>query len=599
MKKKVEVHQLSVAFQNHHQTLSALDALSFNLNPGETLVLLGESGCGKSLTSLALMRLLPKSGVYGIESQILMHGEDLLNLPEQRMRRYRGTRLAIIFQEPMTALNPVLTVGEQISEVLVKHQHFKSSECKERVLSLLNEVEMPTPQLKMHQYPHQLSGGQKQRVVIAMALACKPDVLIADEPTTALDVTVQAQILALLKKVQQQHQMSLLLITHDLGVVNVMADRVCVMYAGQVVEQSTVDEFFSQVNHPYVQQLFASLPAFAKRKERLSVIPGVVPALEEMPKGCRFHPRCIYAFARCQREEPQIQEFNGRSVRCHLYPSVQHLPDLAPNKEPWKGTQIAAKTILEVQDLTIQFIQKKSIFKAQRVVLNAVNELSFRLLQGKTLALVGESGCGKTTTSRALLGLVPIAAGTIFYKEQDVLGLKGKALRTYRKKVQIIFQDPVSSMNPRMTVGEIIAEGMHAQGMKPALIRVRQQELLNQVKLPLKSLNLYPHQFSGGQRQRICIARALATEPDVLICDEPTSALDVSVQAQILNLLKELQEQTGVAYLFITHNMGVVSYIADEVLVMKEGVAVEFASCDTLFKNPKHTYTKQLISAVL
>lgn len=599
-KNSAEIHQLSVAFKNHHHTVSALDEISFNLEPGETLVLLGESGCGKSLTSLALMRLLPKSGVYGINSMIHVGEQDILDLPEQMMRQLRGRKMAMIFQEPMTALNPVMTIGEQISEALLQCHTFTAKELHEALISVLSEVEMPQPEVKIHQYPHQLSGGQKQRVVIAMALACKPDILIADEPTTALDVTIQAQILSLLKKVQKKHQMSLLLITHDLGVVKAMASRVCVMYAGQVVAQASVDHFFSRVKqHPYVQQLLASIPSMAKREERLSIIRGFVPALDDMPSGCRFHPRCIYAFERCPLEEPKLQEQKERLVRCHLYPELEELPPLQKNKISWNAETHEAPTILQVNHLTVVFFQKKGIFSRNKINFKAVDDLSFHLSKGKTLALVGESGCGKTTASRALLRLLPISSGEVDYKGQDVLTLKGRSLREYRKKVQIIFQDPFSSMNPRMTVGEIIAEGMHAQGLKRSTIKKRQKVLLDQVNLPSGCLHRYPHQFSGGQRQRICIARALATEPDVLICDEPTSALDVSVQAQILNLLKELQQETGISYLFITHNMGVVSYIADEVLVMKNGKGIEAGPCETIFKSPKQPYTQQLLNAVL
>lgn len=599
MKNTAEINLLSVAFKSPNKTISALDGVSFNLTPGETLVLLGESGCGKSLTSLALMRLLPKSGVYGVDSQINVDGVDILNLPEQMMRQLRGRRLAMIFQEPMTALNPVMTIGEQISEILVRYHPYTGNERKEALIALLKEVEMPQPEVKIHQYPHHLSGGQKQRVVIAMALACKPDILIADEPTTALDVTIQAQILALLKKLQSAHRMSLLLITHDLGVVKAMADRVCVMYAGQVVEQASVHDFFNQVRHPYVQQLMASVPSFANREEKLSVITGSVPTLDTLPSGCRFHPRCVYCFDRCLTEEPQLQEIEKRLVRCHLYPTFKELPLLEKKKMAWNVVSTKAETIFDVKNLSVHFVHKKGIFNRNKTVFKAVDGLSFRLQQGKTLALVGESGCGKTTASRALLRLLPVAGGEINYRNENVLTLGGRALRKYRKKVQIIFQDPFSSMNPRMTVGEIIAEGMQAQGMKRAVISRRQKQLLEQVNLPSTSLHRYPHQFSGGQRQRICIARALATEPDILICDEPTSALDVSVQAQILNLLKELQQETGISYLFITHNMGVVSYIADEVLVMKDGLAIEFGSCEQIFKQPKHAYTKQLLDSVL
>ncbi|HAT7030465.1 TPA: dipeptide ABC transporter ATP-binding protein [Legionella pneumophila subsp. pneumophila] len=599
MQNTAKINQLSVAFKSPDKTVLALDKLSFSLNPGETLVLLGESGCGKSLTSLAMMRLLPRAGVYGIDSQINIHGEDILNLPEKMMRELRGRRLAMIFQEPMTALNPVLTIGEQIAEVLKRHRSLTKEQIKERVILLLNEVEMPQPQMRIYQYPHQLSGGQKQRVVIAMALACEPDILIADEPTTALDVTIQAQILALLKKIQKKHQMSLLLITHDLGVAKTMADRICVMYAGQVVEQVSVKDFFSKVRHPYVQQLLTSLPSFAKRNEKLSIIAGTVPSLESMPSGCRFHTRCIYAFERCHHEEPQLQEVEQRMLRCHLYPDIKELPLLDKNKISWVPSVEKEEIVFTVDDLSVHFIHKKGFLSRKKTIFKAVDGLSFTLSRGKTLALVGESGCGKTTASRALLRLLPAVGGKIRYKDSDVLSMTGSALRRYRKKVQIIFQDPFSSMNPRMTVGEIIAEGMHAQGMKPSYIRKQQKFLIEQVNLPITSLHRYPHQFSGGQRQRICIARALATEPDILICDEPTSALDVSVQAQILNLLKELQQQRGISYLFITHNMGVVSYIADDVLVMKDGLAVEYGACEKVLRQPEHPYTRQLLNAVL
>lgn len=599
MQHQAAAHLLSVAFQETHNMVLALDKVSFTLYPGETLVLLGESGCGKSLTSLAFMRLLPPTGVYGIESQINVDGEDILNFPEQLMRQLRGRRLAMIFQEPMTALNPVMTIGEQLAEALRRCKTYSKRELNSAMLALLNEVEMPQPQIKIHQYPHQLSGGQKQRVVIAMALACNPEILIADEPTTALDVTIQAQILALLKKLQKNHQMSMLLITHDLGVVKAMADRVCVMYAGQVVEQSTAQDFFSHVKHPYVQQLLASLPSFSKREERLSVIHGFVPALDALPSGCRFHPRCLYAFARCHQDEPKLQEQDQRLVRCHLYPELKDLPVLEAKRITWNAVESDVETILQVRNLSVYFVQKKGLFSRKKILFPAVEHLSFRLQRGKTLALVGESGCGKTTTTRALLRLIDVSGGEIEYRGQNILSLRRKALREYRKKVQIIFQDPFSSMNPRMTVGEIIAEGMYAQGMKRSLICKRQKELLNHVHLPISSLHRYPHQFSGGQRQRICIARALATEPDILICDEPTSALDISVQAQILNLLKELQQETSISYLFITHNMGVVSYIADEVLVMKEGKKVEFDSCEKIFQQPEHVYTRQLLNAVL
>ncbi|ASQ46729.1 ABC transporter ATP-binding protein [Legionella clemsonensis] len=594
-----EIKNLSVAFQSVEQTVTAVDNVSFSLIPGETLAMLGESGCGKSLTSLALMRLLPPNAVYGKTSAVIVGGEDILDLPEFVMRSLRGKRLAMVFQEPMTALNPVLTIGQQLIEALPKPLKVTRAQLKERLVALLNEVEIPKPHLRLRQYPHQLSGGQKQRIVIAMALASNPEILIADEPTTALDVTIQAQILILLKRLQRQYNMSMLLITHDLGVVKAAADRVCVMYAGQVVEQASVAEFFTQVKHPYSQQLMASVPDFNKRGQRLQTIPGAVPTLDALPQGCRFHPRCAHAFSPCAQLEPRLQAFDERTVRCHLYPELTEPPSLEFQKKNWVARDSVEKEpILRVKNLEVHFYIKKGLFK-QSEEIKAVDGLSLELYPGKTLALVGESGCGKTTASRALLKLQPVSGGEIIYRGENVNDFRGKRLRNYRKKVQIIFQDPFSSMNPRMTVAEILAEGMLAQGASANFIKKRQKILLEQVNLPRNSLYRYPHQFSGGQRQRICIARALATDPELLICDEPTSALDISVQAQILNLLKELQQETGLTYLFITHNMAVVAYIADEVLVMRHGQVVEQGTCEEIFKSPKHAYTQQLLSSVL
>ncbi|QRN04405.1 dipeptide ABC transporter ATP-binding protein [Legionella sp. MW5194] len=599
MSQTAEIKHLRVGFETAETTITAVDDISFNLMPGETMALLGESGCGKSLTSLALMRLLPSYGVYGQDSEVQVQGEDLLRLPESMMRQLRGRRLAIIFQEPMTALNPVLKIGEQLAEALAQsNKKLNHASLQKRMVSLLKEVEIPEPELRLNQYPHQLSGGQKQRVVIAMALANHPEILIADEPTTALDVTIQAQILQLLKKLQQEHQMSMLLITHDLSVVKAVADRVSVMYAGQLVEQATVDEFFSQIKHPYSQQLFASLPEFNKRGHRLQTIAGSVPTLDAMPAGCRFHPRCAHRFAPCDAIEPVLQEVDQRLVRCHLYPEHHEPPPLQEVRQRWEKQAVTDEVILRAENLRVDFILGKRLFHKGQV-LHAVDDLSLTLRRGKTLALVGESGCGKTTASRALLRLLPITSGEIVYRDQNIRTLRGKALRDYRKKVQIVFQDPFSSMNPRMTVGEIIAEGMQAQGMAAKRIAERQHWLLERVNLPQQSLDRYPHQFSGGQRQRICIARALATEPDIVICDEPTSALDVSVQAQILNLLKELQQELGMAYLFITHNMAVVSYMADDVMVMRKGRCVEEGSCEAIFKHPQQAYTRQLLASVL
>jgi peptide/nickel transport system ATP-binding protein len=600
MPEATQIHNLSVGFKTADKTITAVDNISFTLNPGKTLALLGESGCGKSLTSLALMRLLPNNAVYGEASKIHFANQDLLELPESVMRCFRGRRLAMIFQEPMTALNPVLSIGQQLAEAITEHQPLRPPQLNERMVDLLKEVEIPQPELRLNQYPHQLSGGQKQRIVIAMALASNPDVLIADEPTTALDVTIQAQILGLLKKLQVLYQMSILFITHDLGVVKAIADNVCVMYAGQIVETAPVEKFFKQPLHPYAQQLFVSLPSINTRGQRLQTLTGVVPTLDALPSGCRFHPRCAHRFSPCSTIEPPLQTAKKeRVVRCHLYPEHKKLPPLTMSRQLWDTSATESEVILTVNDLAVYFNSSQGLLKRKKTICKAVDGLSFTLHKGKTIALVGESGCGKTTVSRALLRLQPITAGEIRFAGQDITTLQGRALRNFRKKVQIIFQDPYSSMNPRMTVDEILAEGLQAQGLNAAKIRARQYELLDHVNLAKNSLQRYPHQFSGGQRQRICIARALATEPELLICDEPTSALDMSVQAQILNLLKSLQQQFSLSYVFITHNMAVVSYLADDVLVMQQGKVVELGRCEELFKHPKQPYTKQLLASVL
>lgn len=598
MSETMVVKHLAVAFEQADQSLVAMDDVCLNLYPGETLALLGESGCGKSLTSLALMRLLPEEAAYGQKSKVLFGRDDILELPEKQMRSIRGRRMAMIFQEPMTALNPVLTIGQQLAESISKAHGLSKKTLKERMIQLLTEVDISEPAHRLQQYPHQLSGGQKQRVVIAMALAGKPDVLIADEPTTALDATTQAQILSLLKQLQSRYQMSILLITHDLGVVKAMADRVCVMYAGQLVEVSTVVPFIGEPKHPYAQQLLTSLPSFSKRGERLQAIPGCVPTLDARTSGCRFHPRCAHAFDRCRTDPPEIQELSdGRLVRCHLYPSHRDLPALPQIKDQWAPNYHHNDILISVQDLAVYFYPRRHFLSAKPLPFKAVDGLSFDLHRGKTLALVGESGCGKSTVCKALLRLQPITRGIMRYQDTNIELLHGRGLRDFRKKVQIILQDPFASMNPRMTIADILAEGMLAQGMRKSIIRTRLLALLDQVNLPKNSLTRYPHQFSGGQRQRICIARALATNPEVLVCDEPTSALDISVQAQILNLLKTLQHELGLSYLFITHNMSVVSYMADDVLVMRNGKAIETGACGAVLTSPKMEYTKVLLNS--
>lgn len=593
-----DIQQLSVSLYQDKQWVRAIDCVDFALHPGETLALLGESGCGKSLTAMALMRLLPASMGYHPDSRIEIDDQDLLAISEQQIRQWRGKRIAVVFQEPMTALNPVLCIRDQISESLLQHQKLSQRQLMENIVRLLHEVELHDPEHLLHKYPHQLSGGQKQRVVIAMALANHPDILIADEPTTALDVTIQAQIIHLLKKIQKEYNMSMLLITHDLGVVKAMADRVCLMYAGQIVEQAPVNLFFQKEMHPYAQQLLAAQPNIHLRGYRLANILGQVPPLDSLPTGCRFHPRCGHAFERCQVEEPILQTIEEQQIRCHLYPTIKELSPLKPTKEALIQHISGEEVILEVNNLNVHF-EMKSHFLGPKQLVRAVNGLSFELKKGKTLALVGESGCGKTTTSRAILRLLPISAGNIVYRGKKIHLHNQQDALLYRQKVQAVFQDPYASLNPRMTIEDIIAEGLAAQRVPKPIIQQKLVRLLDQVGLPISALHRYPHQFSGGQRQRIGIARALAIEPEIIICDEPTSALDISIQAQILNLLKDLQAESHLSYLFITHNMAVVSYMADDVLVMRDGKCVESGACEQVFSNPEHPYTVRLLNSIL
>ncbi len=582
-----------------------VDGLDLSLRRGETFALLGESGCGKSLTALSLMRLLPPVGRIQA-GRVILGGRDLLDLPEREMRAVRGGRLAMIFQEPQTSLNPVLSVGTQIAEAVALHDPMPRRQVARRVLELLEQVGIPDPERRAREFPHQLSGGMKQRVMIAMALGGRPDLLIADEPTTALDVTIQAQVLRLLRRLQQETGMGVLLITHDLGVVAETAQRLAVMYAGQILETADADAFFLRPAHPYSRKLLEALPVPERRHQGLATIPGRVPPLDQPFPGCRFLERCDRAGPRCGQEPPPWQEVGGRGhrVRCHLWGSgAVAKPTLAPvagQAAPAPSPAEAPVPILEVGDLRVHFPIQRGVL--QRVVgwVRAVDGVSLSLERGRTLALVGESGCGKTTVGKGILQLLRPTSGSVRFEGQDLAQIKPRGLRPYRKALQIIFQDPFASMNPRMRVGEIVGEGLQAQGLVRgrAAREERVVELLGAVGMPAESLGRYPHEFSGGQRQRVCIARALAVEPRVLICDEPTSALDVSVQAQILNLLQTLQRDLGLAYLFITHNLSVVAYLAHEVAVMYLGRIVERGTVEEVLDQPRHPYTRALLSAV-
>jgi len=597
----LSVRDLRMGFASGRQVLAAVDGIDFELRAGETLALLGESGCGKSATALSLLRLLPAAGrVLG--GEINFEGRDLLRLPETEMRAVRGGGMAMIFQEPATSLNPVLTVGRQIGEVLERHMGLAGDAARARCVELLTAVGIADPQRRLDEYPFQLSGGMKQRVMIAVALAGNPRLLVADEPTTALDVTIQAQILDLLRRLQAERGMGMLLITHDLGVVAQMAQRVGVMYAGEIVEEAPREAFFSAPRHPYTIKLFAALPDLARRGGRLETIAGQVPALSAMPTGCRFAERCPHAWSRCREEWPGWHEAApGHRVRCHLLEepgravvsAIKNDPSVLPLRTP-------DAAMLAVDDLRVHFPIRRGILQRTVGHVKAVDGISLALPRGRTLALVGESGCGKTTVGKAILQLIKPTGGSAQLDGRELTGLSRGALRPLRRRMQMIFQDPFASLNPRLSVGEIIGEGMSAlgvksvEGSKEAAIAA----LLQQVGLDPAAAARYPHEFSGGQRQRIAIARALAVQPELIVCDEPTSALDVSVQAQILNLLRALQDDLGLAYLFITHNFAVVEYLAHEVAVMYLGRIVERGSVDEVLRSPQHPYTRALLSAV-
>ena len=584
----------------------AVDEVSFVIHAGETFALLGESGCGKSMTALSILRLLPPAGRI-TAGQVHLHGEDLLVLPETAMRPVRGGRIAMIFQEPMSSLNPVLSVGQQIAESVRQHQGLRGARAKARVLELLDAVGIPDVRRRHDAYPHQLSGGMKQRVMIAIALAGEPELLIADEPTTALDVTIQAQVLELLQALQRDTGMALLLISHDLAVVAGMADRVAVMYAGQIVEQSGRTDFFAAPGHPYSRRLFEALPELGKRDRPLSQIPGTVPNLNQVFTSCRFAPRCSRAWELCHQQVPRwIASGDEQGVRCHLAdpqvraPATDRLPDPLGATLPPLPSQLDARQWLRVRDLKVHFPVSGGFLRRAVDQVHAVDGVNLEIPAGETLALVGESGCGKTTVGKAILQLIAPTAGSVRFAAVDLTTLRGEALRRQRAHVQMIFQDAFSAMNPRMRVRDIVAEGMRAQGVGGDRRQraARMAELMQQVGLSPQHLERYPHEFSGGQRQRICIARALAVNPRLLVCDEPTSALDVSVQAQILNLLKRLQQELGLSYLFITHNLGVVAYLAHRVAVMYLGRIVEEGTVAEVLENPAHPYTRALLSAL-
>lgn len=577
MNQILELKNLHTEFTTEDGIVQAVKGVSFDLKRGETIGIVGESGSGKSVTSLSIMRLLSKAGRIS-SGEILFHPNDnstvdLAKIPENELRKFRGNDIAMIFQEPMTSLNPVIKCGDQVAEALIIHKNFSKKVAREKTIFLFEKVKLPRPEQLYDSYPHQISGGQKQRVMIAMAMSCDPSILIADEPTTALDVTVQATILELMKQLQQEKNMGMLFITHDLGVIADIADKVVVMYKGCVVENGTVEQIFNNPQHPYTKGLLACRPPLHKRLKKL---PTIKDFMNENADG---------TFT-------EISQSVNESLR-NLEVSTTEIA--AQRKEIY-----SKNPILKVEQLCTWFPIRKGVFGKVNGHVKAVDEISFDVYPGETLGLVGESGCGKTTLGRSIIRLIEPTSGKVIFKGEDFASLSGGHLRRMRKNIQIIFQDPYSSLNPRMTVGNAIIEPMQVHKMHGS-DESRQRkviELLERVNMNASHYNRYPHEFSGGQRQRICIARALALEPEFIICDESVSALDVSIQAQVLNLLNELKRDFNFTYIFISHDLSVVKFMSDRMIVMNKGKIEEMGDPEEIYYHPKSDYTKRLIAAI-
>jgi peptide/nickel transport system ATP-binding protein len=612
----LEVRDLRTYFYTRRGIVKAVDGASFSIRRGETLGIVGESGSGKSMTCLSVLRLVPEPGGRIVGGQVVFDGQDLLAKSPEEMRRLRGSQIAMILQDPMASLNPALTVGEQIAETLRLHRGLRGRDLDRRVLELLAQVRISDPERRVHAYPHQMSGGIRQRVAGAIAISCRPSLLIADEPTTSLDVTIQAQYLRLLKDIQRETNLAMVFVTHDLGIVAKLCDRVAVMYAGRIVETGTTREIFNRARHPYTIGLLSCLPTLRRGREPLTAIEGQPPDLAHVPRGCSFAPRCPLAEAQCRETLPPLEAVAADGAGG---PGSEHLvaclrtAETAPaqarrtifvtsaSAAPRPETR-AGDVVLEGRAVTKHFALSRGTILSRTVgTVKAVDGVDFVLRRGETLGLVGESGCGKTTTARLVLCLERPTGGGIYFRGRDVHALRGGELGEYRRAVQAVFQDPYSSLNPRLTIRTTVGEPLvqTQPGLSRAEVSERIAESLVRVGLRPRIVDDYPHELSGGQRQRVAVARALTTNPECILLDEAVSALDVSIRAQVMNLLRDIQDRLGVSYLFIAHDLAVVKYVSTRIGVMYLGKLVETAPSDELYARPLHPYTQVLLSNAL